>query len=352
MTTSPLRRTRLVPLTAAALTALALAAAPLAPATAARPAPTVSVSAATREAPGGTVPAVVTVKDVPPGYTVKSMSGAPATTNEHRSVVSCDSGTWHNPVQGTTSRSCYLRLGPAGDYTMTGTAVLSKPGARDLTVQGSHSRAIVSKGYRTPRAMSQAEITTIARCGNTSKDVWLTFDDGGSAAQIRSILATLKKNDVKGRFFMNGTWRDKNPTLMREITSAGHLLGNHTYDHPSLEGVGDAELRRQIDKGVKATTKPALLRPPYGAGSYNTRLTALARAQGCTVCRWTHDTSDWAGRTGAQMVEALRYGNASTAPVEAGGVVLMHGTAKHTSGSLQAIIDTVRGKELSLERLR
>jgi peptidoglycan/xylan/chitin deacetylase (PgdA/CDA1 family) len=66
-----------------------------------------------------------------------------------------------------------------------------------------------------PAPLAPATIRQIERCYNTTNDVWLTFDDGGSAAQVTSILATLKRNNVKGRFFFRGDWARKNHHLRR-----------------------------------------------------------------------------------------------------------------------------------------
>ena len=66
--------------------------------------------------------------------------------------------------------------------------------------------------------MSLRRIRDIERCSNTSDRVWLTFDDGGSPAQVRRILATLAGNRVKGRFFFTGAWAASNPALIRRIS--------------------------------------------------------------------------------------------------------------------------------------
>ena len=51
-----------------------------------------------------------------------------------------------------------------------------------------------------PRAAGRAgdDVRRTSSCGNHSPYVWLTFDDYGSTAQVRSILATLRRNDVQG----------------------------------------------------------------------------------------------------------------------------------------------------------
>ena len=94
-----------------------------------------------------------------------------------------------------------------------------------------------------------------------------------------------------------------------------------------------------------------LLRPPYGAGAFTTRLTALAASRGYGLCFWTVDTRDWAGSTTSQMVEKVRDGDAMTPPVEAGGVILMHLHGRHTAEGLQSVMDAVRARGLRLQPL-
>uniref|UniRef100_UPI00356B2642 hypothetical protein n=1 Tax=Nocardioides sp. TaxID=35761 RepID=UPI00356B2642 len=75
------------------------------------------------------------------------------------------------------------------------------------------------------------------------------------------------------------------------------------------------------------------------------------KAEGYTVCRWTADTYDWDRTTTARMIERVRYGDYRTPPLTAGGNLLMHGTAVHTSEGLRRIIRAIRRAGLKLDRL-
>jgi peptidoglycan/xylan/chitin deacetylase (PgdA/CDA1 family) len=200
--------------------------------------------------------------------------------------------------------------------------------------------------------MTMATIQQIEHCYNTTTDVWLTFDDSGSAAQVNSILATLKRNNVKGRFLFRGDWARKNPALFKTIAAAGHIIGNHTSTHPALSRMSEANVVAQITQGTAATGSPKLLRPPFGGGAFTTRLQQIAQKQGYQLCRWTTDTYDWDGTSTSVMVERIKFGDYRSAPVSAGGVILMHGHGEHTAAGLQAIIDTIRAKKLKLQPLK
>jgi len=51
---------------------------------------------------------------------------------------------------------------------------------------------------------------------------------------LPDILATLKKQNVKASFFLEGRWVQKNPELAKMIVEAGHEVGNHSYTHPDM----------------------------------------------------------------------------------------------------------------------
>ncbi len=307
----------------------------------------IGVGAPQYDSPGGTVPTVVTVYEVPKGAKVTISA-----TGTRGSTVTCAGPVWQNPVRHTASRTCYLRLpNVPGSYPVQGNAVVTV-GSLVRTVSGKGARPVVADGKPSPTPMTAEAIRRIERCGNSTDDVWLTFDDGASKARITSILATLKRNNVKGHFFFRGDWARRNPALFRRIKAAGHVIGNHTSTHPALSRMGRTGLVTQIGQGTAATGTPKLLRPPFGAGAFTTRMQEVARSQGYELCRWTTDTYDWDGPSTAVMVERIKYGDYRSAPVTAGGVVLMHGHAKNTAPGLQRIIDAVRAKKLKLQPLK
>jgi peptidoglycan-N-acetylglucosamine deacetylase len=192
----------------------------------------------------------------------------------------------------------------------------------------------------------------IRRCYDTSPRVWLTFDDGGSVRQVELILTQLRVHRVKAIFFPTGMWAAAHASLVRRMVRQGHLLGNHTYDHPDLMTLSDHRVHWEIRHGVTSTAEfGPLLRPPYGDGAYTTRLHRLASGQGQRLCSWTVDTRDWTGASAATIVRRVQIGDALTPPVRAGGVVLMHMQGRHTGEALSRVIGAVRQRGLLLHRL-
>ena len=69
---------------------------------------------------------------------------------------------------------------------------------------------------------------------NERNQIFLTFDDWGDDEIITSLLAMLKKHDVRATFFIRGSGAKDNPALMRQIGLSGHSVGCYTYSGMSL----------------------------------------------------------------------------------------------------------------------
>ena len=124
----------------------------------------------------------------------------------------------------------------------------------------------------------------------------LTYDDGPNDPYTQRLMDVLARHDVRATFFLLGKFVQQRPQVVREIVSAGHALGNHSYSHPNLIFASPAELRRQIEQTNSAIAdacgvQPALFRPPYGGrrpGTFST-----AREYGMVPIMWRVTCYDW-----------------------------------------------------------
>jgi peptidoglycan/xylan/chitin deacetylase (PgdA/CDA1 family) len=233
----------------------------------------------------------------------------------------------------------------------TGAVAASPPtGAR------ANSPALPPVGVAAPRLPTGRDAVRtqkrIEHCQTSGPQVWLTFDDGGSAQQVDRILAVLRHEHVQAIFFPIGSWAESNPRLVRRIGRAGHLVGDHTQDHVDLAKASDKKAASEIQQGKTHTAGSVpLLRPPFGAGAYTARLDSLATSAGLRLCTWTVDTRDWTGSSAARIVRRVRHGDAMTPPVRAGGVIIMHMNGEHTGRALPGVIHAVRARGLRLHAL-
>lgn len=329
-----------------AVAALAVCATAVLPVALASPAaaasPTVSVTSPSYDAPGATVMTVVTTTNIPAGYTA-TMSARVGSL-----ATSCESFKWAHGA--SVSQKCYVNLPTrASTWTLAATAVLTRAGSPTLVYRG--SKTIRTQGTVTSPVSAPVR-TAISKCYNTTPNVWLTFDDGyTTAANLNSILATLKAYNVRGRFFLVGSWARSHTAMVNQIKAAGHYVENHTNTHASLNQVSTTSVTSEIRYGQGADTNPKLLRPPYGAGAYTTRLYNLAQAQGYRLCHWSSDSADWSGVSAATIVNKAVRGDSLTAPVRAGDPVLMHLTNTQTRHALPTLIKALRAKGLVLDKL-
>jgi peptidoglycan/xylan/chitin deacetylase (PgdA/CDA1 family) len=199
-------------------------------------------------------------------------------------------------------------------------------------------------------ASAPAPQATVLRCGKPAdRRVALTFDDGPNRTHTRHVLAILRRHNAKATFFVLGASASRNPDLVKQIATEGHLVASHSWDHPkriSLE-----EWRTQIQRTREAIRKAgvspsAYLRPPHGI--INKAVKQACAEQGLTIVLYTLLSSDW---TLPGKDKLVRQVVGKLAP---GGIVVLHdggGDRRQTVEALPEIIRGLRGKGLELARL-
>lgn len=177
------------------------------------------------------------------------------------------------------------------------------------------------------------------------KEVALTFDDGPDNVWTPRILAVLSQYDIKATFMCVGQRVQENPRFLRQIIREGHIVGNHSWDHPNFTKVPLSEVRQQIELTSTeiqrvAGVRPHFFRPPYGA--LNNEVIREIISMNYKIVFWDVDSLDWAGLTGPQTAANVL---AHTRP---GSIILMHfaggrgASLEDTLQSLPYIILTLR----------
>jgi peptidoglycan/xylan/chitin deacetylase (PgdA/CDA1 family) len=150
----------------------------------------------------------------------------------------------------------------------------------------------------------------------------LTFDDGPNPACTPRLLELLASHDVRATFFLLGGFAQSEPSLVRRILAAGHLIGNHSWSHPNLAVTTarrvDEELTRTRETLQQITGAPIrYFRPPFGAR--RPHVLRAARSLGMEPVTWNAMTNDWsepsADATAGRLIRLIdrlqRHGRAA-----------------------------------------
>ena len=241
----------------------------------------------------------------------------------HRAVALVDMETGRNVAQ-IGSDTITVETSVAGRaYWMTGYSFgRGLPNGLAKAEVAAAVTASIPTASTLPPSLAGAEWT---RLPTMRPVVAFTFDSGGNAAGVSSILATLGQRGVPATFFMTGRWTEVYPDLAKQIASR-YPVGNHTYSHPHLTALDDARAVDEITRGEAAIETATgrdphpLFRFPYG--ERDARTLDLVHRQGYGGIRWTVGTLGWKGAAGGQSVDTVV--SRVRAGLQPGEIVLMH----------------------------
>ena len=173
----------------------------------------------------------------------------------------------------------------------------------------------------------------------TQKVLYLTFDAGYENGCTEKILDTLKKHQVTAAFFLVGNYIEKNADLVRRMVDEGHIVGNHTMDHPDMSGLsGDAfaaqlQGMEQLYEEITEQTLPKFYRPPQGL--YSEENLKMAQKLGYQTVFWSLAYADWDNEHQPEPDAAVEKLLSRT---HDGAVILLHATSKTNAEILDRLI--------------
>lgn len=94
--------------------------------------------------------------------------------------------------------------------------------------------------------------------------VALTFDDGPSRWTL-PIAEALERHGSRGTFFALGdaAAAPGGGEIVRRLVDGGHEIGNHTFTHPHLRQLSDAEIRDELVRAGDRLEESIGFRPAY-----------------------------------------------------------------------------------------
>ncbi len=164
-----------------------------------------------------------------------------------------------------------------------------------------------------------------------------------------AIRALLDQYDVKATFFVVGFQIAQRPTELAAHVASGHTIGNHTYNHPDLRTLSDAEIVEELTSNaeliasISGQPAPTCMRPPGGytnqwdgppVSPMNPDVLEIIASTGLAMEKWTHDTRDWdAANVG--VIDILNVLNSLPTAAGSKSTVLMHDGMANTLTAMQ-----------------
>jgi peptidoglycan-N-acetylglucosamine deacetylase len=189
-------------------------------------------------------------------------------------------------------------------------------------------------------------LKSVCRNGKSEKGLLLTFDDGPDPVNTPLILEILEKKGVRALFFINGSKALENPELLKNISSKGHLIGNHTYGHSNFFPFYSrkrmvSELKKTSDIIENITGKRTVyFRPPFGVT--NPSIAYAARELGLITVGWSVRSFDTFLKEKGKILSSV------IKEVKGGDIVLFHDTVIGTVEMLDEFVVQCRNKGLEL----
>lgn len=182
-------------------------------------------------------------------------------------------------------------------------------------------------------------------------EVILTFDDGPWVT-TRDVLSALAAHCTKATFFPIGKHATYYPEILKEIASAGHSIGNHTWSHQNLARMKPEEARMEIEKGISAVQMslgapaapffrfPVLQHPP--------ELVKYLGERNVGIFSTDLDSFDFKARTADSVIDSVmkrleKHGK---------GIVLMHDFQKVTADALPELLNRLQAGGYKVVHMR
>jgi len=134
-----------------------------------------------------------------------------------------------------------------------------------------------------------------------------------------------------------GAYVDEYPEVARRIVNEGHMIGNHTYNHPDLSTLEAEDVLTQFlwtQESIEDVTGiwPTVYRLPFGAGGKR----VIDIMESMTSILWNIDSMDWHYHD-----TELTY-NHIMANLQKDSLLLMHDTHQATPDVIDLLIPVLK----------
>ncbi|WP_370875980.1 delta-lactam-biosynthetic de-N-acetylase [Evansella vedderi] len=189
--------------------------------------------------------------------------------------------------------------------------------------------------------------------GDTNeKELYLTFDNGYENGYTAEVLDVLKEKNVPAAFFITGHYLKEEQDLVKRMIDEGHIVGNHSYHHPSLPDVSDERLKKELEslrelyEEVTGRDDMRYLRPPQG--TFSERTLARSAELGYINVFWSFAYKDWE----INNQKGWKYAYDSIMKrVHPGAILLLHSVSSDNAEALPKVIDDLEKEGYTFKSL-
>lgn len=236
-----------------------------------------------------------------------------------------------------------IRSGLIALTALTTLPALAAPGCPRSDALGT-SRTLSVDSQNSPRVGLKSFPETLPLA---NKEVVLTFDDGPFPPTTKRVLEALAHECVRATFFLIGQSAAANTGLVKAMASAGHTIGSHSWSHPNLGTLPNAQARDNINRGIAAveaalrdasSENPAtpFFRFPYFASTQP--LLDDLEARGIMVFGADLWASDWNRMTPGEELNLITSRLQSAGK----GIILFHDTKAQTAAMMPDFLRYLR----------
>ncbi len=174
------------------------------------------------------------------------------------------------------------------------------------------------------------------------KKICLTFDEGYENGYTPQILDTLKQKKVKAVFFVTYDFASQNPELVKRMIDEGHIVGNHSYHHYSMDEVSDDVAKEEVNylhEYVKDKFNYTMSYFRFPKGEFSERSLQIVKDLNYTSVFWSFAYADWDSDNQTEENQAFTHICESTHP---GAILLLHAVSKTNADILGKVIDDIQ----------
>jgi peptidoglycan-N-acetylmuramic acid deacetylase len=173
------------------------------------------------------------------------------------------------------------------------------------------------------------------------KSICLTFDEGYENGYTPQILDTLKEKNVKAIFFVTYDFASQNPELIKRMIDEGHIVGNHTYRHYTMDEIDEQTAREEVTylhDYIKENFDYTMSYFRFPKGEFSQQSLAIVQDLGYKSVFWSYAYEDWDPDNQADETKAFTTICEST---HSGEIMLLHAVSKTNANILAKVIDDV-----------